>query len=90
MDSRTAITMLTSAAAISSSLVWNAGLRTTCAASALINRNPMLIASKKPKCDKGRSNCAFGSSGIARPNSSDLKSSARIDRTQHNEAEERH
>src|SRR6476620_8925672 len=36
-----AITMLTSAAMISSSLAWNAGLRTTWAASALNNSNPM-------------------------------------------------
>src|SRR5882757_50869 len=76
-----AITMLISAAAISSSLVWNAGLRTTCAASALNNRNPMLIASRKPKRDKGSSNCAIGWIGIARPNPSSLKSSARIDPT---------
>src|SRR6202048_1221710 len=76
-----AITMLTSAAAINSNLVWNAGLRTTCAASALNNRNPMLIASRKPKRDKGSSNCAIGWIGIARPNPSNLKSSARIDPT---------
>src|ERR1700704_4937589 len=76
-----AITMLTSAAAINSNLVWNAGLRTTCAASALNNRNPMLIASRKPKRDKGSSNCAIGWMGIARPNPSNLKSSATIDPT---------
>src|SRR5882757_8103611 len=76
-----AITMLISAAAISSSLVWNAGLRTTCAASALNNRNPMLIASRKPKRDKGSSNCAIAWIGIARPNPSNLKSSATIDPT---------
>src|SRR6266436_2257501 len=76
-----AIRMLTSAAAISSSLAWNAGLRTTCAASALNNRNPMPIASRKPKRDMGSSNCAIGGIGIARPNPSTRKSSARIDPT---------
>src|SRR3981189_1737522 len=76
-----AITMLTSAAAINSNLVWNAGLRTTCAASALNNSNPMLIASRKPKRDKGSSNCAIGWIGIGRPNPSNLKSSPRISPT---------
>ena len=72
---------MTSAAAISSSLAWNAGLRTTCEASALNNKNPMLIASRKPKRDKGSSSRAIGWIGIARPNPSNLTSSATIDPT---------
>jgi hypothetical protein len=41
----------------------------------------MLFASRKPKHYKGSSNCAIGWIGIARPNPSSLKSSARIDPT---------
>jgi hypothetical protein len=44
-------------------------------------QEPMLIASRKPKREKGSSNCAIGWIGIARPNPSNLKSSARIDPT---------
>ena len=50
-------------------------------ASALNSKDPMLIASRKPKRDKGSSNRAIGWIGIARPNPSNLKSSATIDPT---------
>ena len=54
---------------------------TTCDASAVNSKNPMLIASTKPARDNGRSNCAIGGIAIARPSPSILKSSARIDPT---------
>jgi len=74
--------MLSSAAASSSSsLVWNAGFFTTCDASALNSKNPMLIASRKPARDSGNNNCAIGLIAIVRPRPSNLKSSARIDPT---------
>src|SRR6185312_1790011 len=55
-----AITTLTSAAAISNALAWNAGCFTTCHASAETSQNPMQTASTKPARDSGSNNCAIG------------------------------